>query len=80
MLVLSRKLHEQIRVGPQIVVTVLQVSKGRVRLGIEAPPEVAVLREELAAADKRPRSPRASMPVSTAALRPPGEMSSMPRP
>lgn len=50
MLVLSRKLHQRIRVGPQIVVTVLEVSKGRVRLGIDAPPEVAVWREELAAA------------------------------
>jgi carbon storage regulator len=49
MLVLSRKLHQRIRLGPQIVVTVLQVTKGRVRLGIEAPPEVAVWREELAA-------------------------------
>jgi carbon storage regulator len=54
MLVLSRKLHQRIRVGPRIVVTVLQVTRGRVRLGIEAPPEVAVWREELADGGERP--------------------------
>ncbi len=72
MLVLSRKLHERIRVGPQIVVTVLQVSKGRVRLGIEAPPEVAVWREELGTStEKRPRCARAGASCEGAQSRPP---------
>lgn len=47
MLVLSRKATERIRLGDNIVVTVVRVSGDRVRLGIEAPPDVLVLRDEL---------------------------------
>ena len=47
MLVLSRKESERIRLGNNIVVTVVRVSGDRVRIGIEAPPEVIVLRDEL---------------------------------
>ena len=48
MLVLSRKVGERI-VLPQsdIVLTVLDIRGGQVRLGISAPPDVAVYREEL---------------------------------
>jgi carbon storage regulator len=47
MLVLSRKESERIRLGNNIVVTVVRVSGDRVRIGIEAPPDVIVLRDEL---------------------------------
>ena len=48
MLVLSRKVGESIFIGESIQVTVVQTAKnGRIRLGIDAPPEVKVLREEL---------------------------------
>lgn len=47
MLVLSRKQTERIRLGDSIVVTVVRVTGDKVRLGIEAPPDVVVLREEL---------------------------------
>lgn len=47
MLVLSRRESERIRLGNSIVVTVVRVSGDKVRLGIEAPPDVLVLREEL---------------------------------
>ncbi|GIW94704.1 MAG: hypothetical protein KatS3mg110_2745 [Pirellulaceae bacterium] len=47
MLVLSRRESERIRLGDNIVVTVVRVSGDRVRLGIEAPKEVLVLRDEL---------------------------------
>lgn len=47
MLVLSRKESERIRVGDSIVVTVVRLTKDRVRLGIEAPEDVLVLRDEL---------------------------------
>ena len=47
MLVLSRKEAERIRLGDSIVVTVVRVSGDKVRLGIDAPPNVLVLREEL---------------------------------
>jgi carbon storage regulator len=47
MLVLSRKETERIRLGDSIVVTVVRVSGDKVRLGIDAPPNIVVLREEL---------------------------------
>ena len=47
MLVLSRKESEKIRLGDSIVVTIVRVSGDKVRLGIEAPPNVIVLRDEL---------------------------------
>jgi len=47
MLVLSRKESEKIRLGDSIVVTIVRVSGDKVRLGIEAPPNVLVLRDEL---------------------------------
>lgn len=47
MLVLSRRVGERIRVGDDVVVTVVRVSGGAVRIGIEAPRELSVLREEL---------------------------------
>ena len=47
MLVLSRKERQRIKLGESIVVTVVRVSGDRVRLGIEAPSDVVVLREEL---------------------------------
>jgi carbon storage regulator len=47
MLVLSRKLLERIQIGDSIVVTVLESRGQRVRLGIDAPKEVAVRRVEL---------------------------------
>ncbi len=48
MLVLSRKIGERILIGDKISVTVVKVGHGGVRLGVEAPPELAVVREELA--------------------------------
>jgi len=47
MLVLSRKESERIRLGDSIVITVVRVSGDKVRLGIDAPADVLVLREEL---------------------------------
>ena len=47
MLVLSRKVGERVLIGDQIAVTVVRVAGGGVRLGIEAPAELPVIREEL---------------------------------
>ena len=48
MLVLSRKENERIRIGENVVVTVVRTQGDKVRLGFEAPPDVKILREELA--------------------------------
>jgi len=47
MLVLSRKESQRIRVGESIVVTVVRLGRDKVRLGIEAPADMVVLRDEL---------------------------------
>jgi len=48
MLVLTRKPKQQIQLGPDITITILQVKGQAVRVGIEAPRSVCVLRTELA--------------------------------
>jgi carbon storage regulator len=48
MLILTRKAGETIRIGDDITVTVLGVQQGQVRIGIAAPKQVAVDREEIA--------------------------------
>ena len=47
MLVLSRKQGERILVGEQIAVTVVRIGPNSVRLGIEAPHDLNIVREEL---------------------------------
>jgi carbon storage regulator len=49
MLVLSRKLSQQIMIGSEIVITVVKIEGNHVRLGIEAPRGVSILRDELVA-------------------------------
>jgi carbon storage regulator len=47
MLVLSRKESEKIMLGDSIVLTIVRVSGDRVRLGIQAPSDMLILRKEL---------------------------------
>jgi carbon storage regulator len=47
-LVLSRKVGERILIGDKVSITVVKIGHGGVRIGVEAPPELAVVREELA--------------------------------
>lgn len=47
MLVLTRKNLESIQIGDAIRITVVKVEHGRVRLGIEAPDDVVIVRQEL---------------------------------
>ena len=47
MLVLTRKKNESIMIGDEIKITVLEDSGGQVRLGIEAPREIDIYREEI---------------------------------
>jgi carbon storage regulator len=48
MLVLSRKLGEKIVIGDNIVITVVKIDRNQIRIGIEAPQNVPVYREEIA--------------------------------
>ena len=57
MLVLSRKLQEAIVIGDGIRVTVVEIERGKVRLAIEADPDIPVYRSEVwerIAEDRRP--------------------------
>ena len=47
MLVLSRKLGEKIFIGDNICITVVDIDRGKIRLGIEAPRDVPIYRQEL---------------------------------
>ncbi|MCD6551755.1 carbon storage regulator CsrA [Thermotoga sp.] len=47
MLVLTRKVGEKIVIGDEIVITVLKIEGNSVKIGIEAPEHVKILREEL---------------------------------
>lgn len=47
MLVLSRKPNESIKIGDNITITVVDVQGGKIKLGIEAPRDVPVIRSEL---------------------------------
>jgi carbon storage regulator len=47
MLILTRRIGESLQIGEDIKVTVLSVRGNQVQIGIEAPPEVAVHREEV---------------------------------
>ncbi len=49
MLVLSRKAQQGLWIGDNIFITVLRIERGRVKLGIEAPEDVHIDREELRA-------------------------------
>jgi carbon storage regulator len=48
MLVLSRKVGERILIGDQVAITVVRINATTVRLGIDAPSKMVVVREELA--------------------------------
>ena len=62
MLVLSRKVGERILIGDQISVTVVRIMNGGVRIGIEAPSDMTVIRQEL----KDQLDEAAKQPVPTA--------------
>ena len=74
MLVLSRKKDETIRIGEEVVVQIIEIRGDRVRLGIDAPRDVPVHREEvyralhqLAGESRGDESPGEAEPVSLGA-------------
>jgi carbon storage regulator len=62
MLVLSRKLGEKIIIGENITITVVDIDRGKIRLGIEAPRNVPIFRQELL-----PLKPEPDRPVEVTA-------------
>ena len=53
MLVLSRKYGEKIFIGSDICITIVDIDRGKVRLGIEAPRELSIYRSELVPFDRQ---------------------------
>jgi len=47
MLVLSRKPGERVRIGDNIVITIIEIRGDKVRLGVDAPTDIAVHRQEV---------------------------------
>ena len=47
MLILTRKVSESLKIGDNVTVTVLGISGGQVRIGVDAPKEISVHREEI---------------------------------
>jgi carbon storage regulator len=74
MLVLSRQRDESIVIGDNIVITIVDIRGDKVRLGIEAPGEVPVHRQEVFEAIQREnRKPGASQPSGVASKAPAGD-------
>jgi carbon storage regulator len=67
MLVLSRKESQRIRLGDDIVVTIVKISGDKVRIGIEAPTSVLVLRDELETRDPAALPPAEKPPLRQSA-------------
>lgn len=58
MLVLSRKINEKIVINGNIVITVVRIDRDQVRVGIEAPDEIPILRGELLNGGQKPSQTR----------------------
>jgi carbon storage regulator len=67
MLVLTRRPHESFRIGHDVVITVLEVSGDKIRIGIEAPAHVEVHRQEVYDEVQRANREAASSSVSAVA-------------
>lgn len=72
MLVLSRKIGESLRIGEDIELVILDVNRGQVRIGIEAPKTTNIVRSELLSRGQgqQPQQDDSTKPDDIAAQRP----------
>jgi carbon storage regulator len=68
MLVLTRKVGERIVIDGSIVVEVLEIQGNRVRIGIQAPSGVTILRQELITARDKAPAPKGNTPGELAGV------------
>jgi carbon storage regulator len=61
MLVLSRKVGEKIHIGPDITITLVKIGPNTARLGVDAPDDVAIHRDELRAATEQAERPESQL-------------------
>jgi carbon storage regulator len=66
MLILTRRAGEALRIGDEIEVTVMAVNGSQVRIGINAPRDIAVDREEIAERKRRDREAGTTAPAKAA--------------
>lgn len=64
MLILSRRESERVYLGEDIVLTIVRVNGDKVRIGVEAPPNIKILRTELELEASPDTSMHHSLPVS----------------
>lgn len=62
MLVLTRKLNEEIQIGGGITLRIVEIGRNKVRLGIDAPPSTPIVRGEIA--DRDPEEVRTTIPLA----------------
>ncbi|MDX9785867.1 MAG: carbon storage regulator CsrA [Desulfobacterales bacterium] len=71
MLVLTRKVGEKLLIGDDIIVQVIEVNRGNIRLGIEAPGHVSIMRfevyERIREENVKAASPKAAMDIQRVA-------------
>ena len=67
MLILSRRESERIHLGDDIIVTIVRVNGDKVRIGVQAPPHIRVLRTELESNWQEPTPVQEQSPVRRAA-------------
>jgi len=65
MLVLSRKLGQAFSVGDDVRITIVKIDRHSVRIGIEAPGDVTIYREEIVRFDEQTSSKPATAPLQT---------------
>ncbi len=68
MLILSRKINEKIKIGEDITLTILEVRGDQVKIGVEAPKDVKVFRQEVYESIQKENLAAATVPHDLSSL------------